>query len=291
MDDAGKFNDSEDALSRREFTVAAAAAGAATAAVAGEAGAAAARQVVEKDVVIKTASGDCDAALYYPEGKGTWPGVLVAADALGLRPAFREMGKRLAAEGYVVLIPNPFYRSAKSPVFDASFSFNNAADRAKLGPLMGALTPEVVTGDVGAWLDYLDAQPQTNKRKKVGVQGYCMGGPTTVRAAAARPNRVGAACSFHGGGLTTDKPDSPHLLIPKTKAAFYFGVADNDDKTQPESKDILRKTLDDAKRPGVVTVYHGAQHGWCMSDFPVYNAPSAEIAWANLLATYRQNIA
>ncbi len=291
MDDAGKFNESEDTLSRREFTVATAAVGATGVAVAGEAEAAAAREVVEKDVVIKTASGDCDAALYYPAGRGSWPGVLIAADALGLRPAFREMGKRLAAEGYTVLVPNPFYRAAKAPVFRADFSFSNEADRAKLFPMMGALTPDVVNADLVAWIDYLDAQPQTNKRKKIGVQGYCMGGPTTVRAAAAKPDRVGAACSFHGGGLTTDKPDSPHLLIPKTKAAFYFGVADNDDKQQPESKDILKKTLEEAKRPGVVTVYAGAQHGWCMTDFPVYNAPSAEIAWANMLATYKQNIA
>jgi carboxymethylenebutenolidase len=291
MDDAGKFTDSEDALSRREFTVAAAAVGAGAAAVAGEAQAAAPREVIEKDVVIKTAGGECDAAIYYPAGKGSWPGVLIAADALGLRPAFREMGKRLAAEGYTVLVPNPFYRQAKSPVFRPDFSFNNAEDRAKLFPMMGALTPEVVSQDVADWIDFLDAQPQTNKRKKIGVQGYCMGGPTTVRAAAAKPERVGAACSFHGGGLTTDKPDSPHLLIPKTKAAFYFGVADNDDRTQPESKDILKKTTAEAKRPAIVTVYTGAQHGWCMTDFPVYNKPAAEIAWANMLATYKQYIA
>ena len=156
---------------------------------------------------------------------------------------------------------------------------------------MGALTPDVVTRDVSAFIDFLDTQPQTNKRKKVGVVGYCMGGPTVMRAAAARPNRVGAACTFHGGGLVTDNANSPHLLIPQMKAAYYCGVAYNDDKAQPAAKDTLKASFEAAKLPATVTVYTGAQHGWCMKDFPVYNEASAEIAWANMVALYRQKLA
>jgi carboxymethylenebutenolidase len=280
-----------DELSRRTFAVGAAAIGAAIAG-AREAEAAAAMEVVEKDVVIPMSDGmSCDAALFHPKGTKAWAGVLFAPDALGLRPAFRQMGRRMAAQGYTVLVPNCFYRSAKAPVFAADFDFNKPEDRAKLGPVMGALTPDAVSADAKDYLKFLDAQPQTDKKRKVGVVGYCMGGPTTIRTAAAAPDRVGAGCSFHGGGLTTDQPTSPHLLVPQTKAAFYFGVADNDDKTQPASKDILRKTYADAGLPATVVVYHGAQHGWCMKDFPVYNEPSAEIAWANMLALYKSALA
>ena len=188
---------------------------------------------------------------------GTHPGVLIWADAFGLRPALREMGKRLAAEGYAVLVPNPFYRSAKAPVLDmATFSFANPTDRAKLQPLMGAVNaPGNPEKDAVAYIAWLDAQPQVDKAKKIGTQGYCMGGPLVMRTAAAVPTRVGAGASFHGGGLVTDTPESPHLLVPKMKARMYFGVAINDDERQPDAKDKLRAALAAAKVQGEVEVY------------------------------------
>jgi len=270
-------------LSRRTFGLAAAALGgvAATAAQARS-------PVVEKDVEIKTPDGTADAALYYPEGKGAWPAVLLWPDVMSLRPAFRDMGRRLAAEGYVVLVPNLYYRAKKAPVIDGPFNFANPDDRAKLTPLRATVTPEGTDRDAVAYLAFLDAQAQTNKAKKAGVQGYCMGGPLSFRTAAAVPNRIGAVASFHGGGLVTDQPSSPHLLIPKTHAEYLIEVADNDDKQDPAVKDKLKAAFAEAKRPAQVEVFEGAAHGWTVKGSAVYNEPAAEKAWANLLALYKR---
>ena len=270
-------------VSRRTF-------GLMSVAAAGVATAAHAADVVEKDVEVKTADGVADAALVYPAGKGTWPAVLVWPDILGLRPVFRELGKRLAAQGYVVLVPNPFYRSRRAPVVEGAFNFANPEDRAKVMALRAAMTNEGIDKDAVAYLAFLDAQAQTNKKKKAGVQGYCMGGALSFRTAAAVPNRIGAVGSFHGGQLTTKNPDSPHLLIPKTKASYLVLVAENDDKAQPESKDILKKAFADAKRPAVVEVYPAA-HGWCVKGSQVYNEAEAEKAWAELTKLYKTNLA
>ncbi|OYU71300.1 MAG: dienelactone hydrolase [Alphaproteobacteria bacterium PA2] len=269
-------------LSRRDF---AALSGATTVvAMAGEAQAA---EVVEADVTIKTADGNCDAALYHPMGKGKWPAVLIWPDALGLRPAFRDMGKRLAAQGYVVLVPNPFYRSRPAPVFTGPFDFGNADDRAKLAVIRAPLTPDAVARDATTLVAYLDAQKVTNRKAKVGVQGYCMGGPMTMQTAAALPARVGAGGSFHGGGLVTDKADSPHLLVPKIKAQFYFGVAANDDKAQPTAKDALKAAFEAVKGSAKIEVYSDAMHGWCVPGSAIYNQVAAEKAWGELLALYK----
>ena len=278
-------------LSRREFAALSAAAAAGASAVATTAEAAV--EVVETDVEVKTPDGTCDAALYHPAGKGTWPAVLIWTDIFGLRPAFRQMGKRLAAEGYVVLVPNPFYRTRKAPVFadGMKFDFNNPEDRAKLPPLTAPLTPEAVSRDAVAYLAFLDTQKTVNRKKKAGVQGYCMGGPFTMRTAAAMPERIGAGGSFHGGGLVTDKPDSPHLLAPKIKAHYYFGIASNDDQKQPDAKDKLREAFAAVKRPAKVEVYEGALHGWCVPGSAVYNQVAAEKAWGELLALYKSSLA
>jgi carboxymethylenebutenolidase len=277
-------------LSRRDF----AALSAAVAGASAIAGSAQAAEVVETDVTVKTADGMCDAALYHPAGPkngkgGTWPAVLIWTDIFGLRPAFRDMGKRLAAQGYVVLVPNPFYRTRKAPVFEEGmkFDFNNPEDRAKLPPLTGPLTPEAVTRDAAAHLAFLDAQKVTNKKAKAGVQGYCMGGPMTMRTAAALPARIGAGGSFHGGGLVTDKPDSPHLLVPQIKARYYFGIASNDDQKQPDAKDKLKAAFAAVNRPAKIEVYDGALHGWCVPGSAVYNQSAAEKAWGELLALYK----
>lgn len=244
--------------------------------------------VVEKDVELKTPDGVADAALYYPEGKGAWPAVLLWPDVVSLRPVFREMGRRLAASGYVVLVPNLYYRVKKAPVVDGGFNFANPDDRAKLAPLRASVTPEGTDRDAVAYLAFLDAQPQTDKKKKVGTQGYCMGGPLAFRTAGAVPNRVGAVASFHGGGLYTDGPTSPHLVLPKTHAEYMVLVADNDDKQDPTAKEKVKAALDAAKLKNRVEVYAGAAHGWTVKGSQVYNEPAAEKAWAELLDLYKR---
>jgi carboxymethylenebutenolidase len=253
--------------------------------------------LVETNVEIKTADGVCDAVFIHP-ASGAHAGVLVWPDALGLRPAMRDIGRRIATEGYSVLVPNLFYRSAKAPLFDASFSFQNQADMAKLkevrAPLEAAGAAEK---DMGAYIAFLDAQKQVDTAKKIGTQGYCMGGPLVVRTAALRPDRVGAGASFHGGGLVTDQPDSPHLLAPKIKAQMYFGVASNDDKRQPDAKEKLKEAFAAAHVPAEIEVYAGAMHGWCVPDMPlqngmpIYSKPDAERAWGKLVALYKAALA
>ena len=273
------------AVSRRAFVVSSAAT-----AVLSSASAAAQAKVVEKDVNVPMASGVSDSALFYPEGKGPWPGVLVWTDILGLRPVFREMGRRLAAEGYVVLVPNPFYRNAKAPIVDGSFDFSKPEDRAKVMPMAAALTAEANISDAKSYVAFLDQQPQTDKKKRMGVQGYCMGGPLTFRTAATQADRIGAAATFHGGGLVTDKPESPHLLIPKMKAEVLCCVADNDDKRDPAAKDKLKEAFAAAHLKATVEVYEGCNHGWTVRGSQVYNEAGAERAWAELSALYKRNL-
>lgn len=284
-----KLND----LARRDFVALSVAAGVTAGSAMG-----AGLEVVETEVEIKTPDGVCDAAFIHPKN-GSHAGVLIWPDAFGLRPAMRNMGKRIAAEGYSVLVPNPFYRVAKAPFSDASsFSFSNPADMAKLRPLMASVNaagnPEK---DAVAYVGFLDAQKQVNKSKKIGTQGYCMGGPLVVRTAAVLPDRIGAGGSFHGGGLVTDKPESPHLLAPKIKAQMYFGIAASDDSRQPDAKDKLKESFGEAHVPAEIEVYAGTIHGWCVPDMPmqngtpVYNKPDAERAWAKLVALYKSALA
>ena len=259
--------------------------------------AAASRDIVETEVEIKTPDGTCDAAFIHPKS-GSHPGVLIWPDAFGLRPSMRDIAKRIAADGYSVLVPNPFYRISKAPFTDASnFNFQNADDMAKLRPLMASVNaPGNAEKDAVAYVAFLDAQKQVNKSKKIGTQGYCMGGPLVVKTAATIPDRIGAGASFHGGGLVTDKPDSPHLLASKIKARMYFGVASNDDQRQPDAKDKLKESFAAAKVPAEVEVY-SSLHGWCVPDMPkqngtpIYNQPDAERAWGKLVALYKAGLA
>ena len=285
------MSDQPHTISRREFAALSLAAGATAAA---GISVAAAGEVMEADVQVHTPGGVCDAALIHPQGQGRWPGVILFVDAFGLRPAMRDMAKRLAVDGYTVLIPNPYYRSTKAPGIDPGFDFTNPADRAKLEALRALLTSDAVMQDATAYVKFLDAQASVDKKAKMGVVGYCMGGPMTMQAAAAVPARIGAGASFHGGGLVTDKPDSPHLLVAKMKAQYYIGIAANDDQRQPDAKTKLDAAFHAANLPAKIEVYEGTLHGWCVKDMPlqagkpIYNEASAERAWNELVTLYKR---
>jgi carboxymethylenebutenolidase len=285
--------ESSNDVSRRDFVAMSVAAGI----VAAAGSATAAEAVTETNVEIKTPDGTCDAAYIHPAA-GSHPAVVIWTDAFGLRPAMRDIGKRIAGEGYSVLVPNPYYRVTKAPGIDITkFSFQNQDDMKKLQGLMGPLNAAGgIEKDAAAFVAWLDQQKEVNKAKKVGTQGYCMGGPLVVRTAAALPNRVGAGASFHGGGLVTDQPTSPHLLAPKIKARMYFGIASNDDMRQPDAKTKLKEAFAAAKVPAEIEVYSNSLHGWCVPDMPsqpmpIYNKPDAEKAWVKLVALYKASIA
>ncbi len=245
---------------------------------------------VEKDVTIKTPDGECDAVLFHP-AEGTHAAVLVWPDIMGLRPAFRDLGKRLASQGYTVLVPNPFYRSIKGLAITGTANFSDPDTRARLTGYRQAMTDDGVDKDAIAYLGFLDAQSQTNKAKKAGVQGYCMGGSLSFRTAAALPNRIAAVGSFHGGnGLVTKDANSPHLLIAKTNASYLICHAQNDDKSQPTMKDELKAAFAAAKKTATVEVY-AADHGWCVPGSAVYNQAEAERAWTNLGNLYKMQLA
>jgi carboxymethylenebutenolidase len=242
--------------------------------------------VTEADVTVTTPDGACDAYFVHPSS-GTAPGVLVWPDIFGLRPSFRQMGRRLAESGFSVLVVNPFYRTKKAPTAE-----NGAATPIQsLMPLARGLNETTHMTDAKAFIAWLDQQPSVAKNKRVGTQGYCMGGPIAFRTSAAVPDRVGAVASFHGGGLVTDQPNSPHLQASKTKAQFLIAVAANDDQRTPTEKDVLKETFAKANLPAEIEVYTGAAHGWCPPDSGVYNEPQAEKAWSRLLALYGKALA
>jgi carboxymethylenebutenolidase len=242
--------------------------------------------VTDGEVTVTTPDGMCDAYFVHP-ASGTAPGVLVWPDIFGMRPAFRQMGKRLAESGYSVLVVNPFYRVKKAPTADAG----SATPIPQLLPLAQALNETTHMTDAKAFIGWLDQQASVAKNHKIGTQGYCMGGPIAFRTAAAVPDRVGAVASFHGGGLVTNNPNSPHLQASKTKAQFLIAVAANDDQRSPDEKNVLKDTFAKANLPAEIEVYTGAAHGWCPPDSGVYNEPQAEKAWTRLLALYGKALA
>jgi carboxymethylenebutenolidase len=242
--------------------------------------------VTDGDVTVTTPDGSCDAYFVHP-ASGTAPGVLLWPDIFGRRPAMHQMAKRLAESGFSVLVVNPFYRSQKAP----TAAKGAATPIQELMPLARALNETTNMTDAKAFIAWLDQQPSVAKNKKVGTQGYCMGGPMAFRTSAAVPDRVGAVASFHGGGLVTDQPNSPHLQASKTKAQFLIAVAANDDQRAPAEKDVLKETFAKANLPAEIEVYTGAAHGWCPPDSGVYNEPQAEKAWSRLLALYGKALA
>jgi len=242
--------------------------------------------VSESDVDIKTPDGTADACFVHPS-KGAHPAVLMWPDIFGLRPAFRQMAKRLAGSGYSVLVVNPYYRKQRAPVAPEHADFDDPATRDALMSLRNSLTPATTQTDAVAFGHWLDGQASVDRHKRMGTSGYCMTGPFTLRTAAALPERVGAGASFHGGGLVTDTPDSPHLLIPKMKARYLIAIAENDDKREPATKDVLREAFAKAKLPAEIEVYAGTIHGWCPLDAKVYNQTQAEKAWSRMLVLFK----
>jgi carboxymethylenebutenolidase len=277
------LNDQEELkkYTRRDFAAWAASAGLLTALPSVSDAAA----VAEREVRITTTDGICDAYFVAPTS-GAAPGVLVWPDVFGLRPAFRQMGRRLAESGYSVLVVNPFYRQKKAPTAPQG----GQTPIAEVMPLMQALTPAMHLSDGKAFVAWLDAQPEVDKARKLGTTGYCMGGPIAVRTAAVAPGRVGAVGTFHGAAMVTAAPDSPHRLVARTQASYLIAVAQNDDAKDPEAKVALRTAFDGAKLPAEVEVYPAA-HGWCPSDTQVYDAVQAERAWTRLLATFGKALA
>lgn len=245
--------------------------------------------VTQKDVSVRTPDGSADAALFYPSGRESWPAVLMWPDILGLRPVFQEMGQRLAAQGYVVLVPNPYYRVAKAPVVQGPFDFNNKDDMNKIMAFKKGLTDAMVDRDSEAYLNFLDSQPETDRRRKAGVIGFCMSGPISFHTAADRPDRIAAVATLHPGALVTDAPSSPHLLIPKTKAAYLVLIAKNDAQQMPKEEPTLKAAFAAAARPAKVEVYP-ANHGWTVAGSATYDEQQAERAWAELIPFLRANL-
>ena len=242
--------------------------------------------VTDADVTITTPDGSCDAYFVHPSS-GTAPGVLMWPDIFGLRPAMKQMAKRLAESGYSVLVVNPFYRAQRAPTAPQGA----ATPLQSMMPLARALTEQTNMTDAKAFVAWIDQQPSVARNRKIGTQGYCMGGPLAFRTAAAAPERVGAVASFHGGGLVTDQPNSPHRLAASSKAQFLVCIAENDDQRSPKDKDVMKETFAAAKLPAEIEVYSGAAHGWCPPDSGVYNEPQAEKAWARLLVLYGKALA
>ncbi len=273
------------AVTRRSFGAMGIAAAVASVTIAERADAATgARALSERVVTIATPDGHADALFIHPTA-GKHPAVILWPDIAGVRDAFKVMGRRLARAGYAVLVVNQYYRTSPAPVMNTLAEFRTPAGMAKLKPMIAALSPAGTTRDAKAFVAFLDRQRAVDSARKIGTQGYCMGGPFTIRTAAAEPGRIGAAASFHGAALVTPQPDSPHLSIAASKASYLFAIARNDDARAPGDKDVLRASALAAGRPAEIEVYP-ADHGWCALDAPVYDAVQAERAWGRLLALY-----
>lgn len=246
--------------------------------------------IVEEEVLVETPDGEADCYFVHPAA-GAHAAVIVWPDIMGIRTSFRMMGKRLAESGYSVLVVNPYYRTAKGPVIEDGESFGEPAVRERLMPHARSLSPETCVTDGQAFVKYLDQQSSVDTSRKIGTTGYCMTGSYTMRLAAAMPERIGAGGSFHGGGLASDSPGSPHLLAPRMKAGFLIAIAENDDEKDPNAKVLLREAFDDAGVDAEIEVYEGTLHGWCPPDSRVYNKAQAERAWSRLLVLFERELA
>lgn len=279
----------EKRLTRRDFNLMAGGA-AISLAFAGCAPGEAAEGITESDVMIDTPDGTADAYFAHPSA-GAHAAVLIWPDIVGLRPAFKMMAKRLAGDGYAALVINPYYRQVKSPLVEVGQTFRDPAVREKIIPYARALSQDTNRTDAKAFITWLDAQPAVDTSRQIGTTGYCMGGPMTMITAATVPDRIGAGASFHGGGLATDRPDSPHLLIPTMSADYLIAIAANDDERDPENKVILKDAFAATDNKAEIEVYAGTQHGWCPPDSAVYDEVVADKAWARMLALFEMALA
>ena len=285
-DDFEAFAARQPALSRRQFGAMALSAGMLAALPRG----AFAGDTQGTDILVRTPDGTADAFFVHPS-QGRHAGVLMWPDIFGLRPAFRGMATRLAESGYAVLVVNPFYRTQKAPTAPEHPDFNDPATRKALLALAGSLTPATAATDATAFLGFLDADPAVDARRKAGTLGYCMSGPIALRTAAALPGRIGAVATFHGGGLVTTQPDSPHRVIPQMRAHALIAIAASDDAQEPDSKTVLRDAFAQAHLTAEVEVYAGTKHGWCPTDSAVYDHDQAEKAWGRLVAVFGSALA
>lgn len=281
-------------VSRRNFNALTAGAAAATAVAlalpsATRAGTGA-RPVTETDVQVPTPDGSADAYFVHPS-EGRHPGVIVWPDVLGLRPAFRAMGKRLAEAGYAVLVVNPYYRMARAPVVEEGASFRDPEVREHVMPFAQSLSADTHVTDARALVTWVDSQSAVDTARPIGTTGYCMGGPIVMRTAATLPERVRAGASFHGSRLVVDGPDSPHLVIDQMRGQYLFAIAENDDERDPEAKQVLRSAFEEADAGAEIEVYEEAMHGWCVLDSPVYHEAQAERAWQRMLMLFEQTLA
>ncbi len=243
--------------------------------------------ITETDVMIDTPDGTADAYFAHPS-TGAHAAVLIWPDIVGLRPAFKMMAKRLAADGYAALVVNPYYRQVKAPLVEVGQTFRDPGVREKIVPFARALSQDTNRTDAKAFIAWLDAQPAVDTTRQIGTTGYCMGGPMTMITAATVPDRIGAGASFHGGGLATDKENSPHLLIPTMTADYLIAIAANDDARDPENKDILKAAFAATDNKAEIEVYEGTQHGWCPPDSAVYDEAAADKAWARMLVLFER---
>jgi len=246
--------------------------------------------VVEEEVLVETPDGTADAYFVHPAA-GKHAAVIMWPDIVGIRAAFRMMGKRLAESGYSVLVVNPYYRTVRGAPVPEGSSFGDEATRQALMSHARTLSPETCVTDGRAFVKFLDAQESVDSDRKIGTMGYCMTGSYTLRLAAAIPERIGAGASFHGGGLATDSDDSPHLLVPRVNAGFLFAIAANDDERDPNAKVLLREAFDKSGGRAEIEVYEGTLHGWCPPDSRAYNEEQAEKAWSRMLALFERELA
>jgi carboxymethylenebutenolidase len=238
--------------------------------------------MVHEEIEIQMADGTADAVVYRPERDGRWPGVLHLTDIYGIRPAYRDKAQSLAAAGYVVFMPNVFYRTSRPPVFERKPGASEADFRKRFNELTSPLTPEAIARDAATFVDVLARDAAVASGSRLGVVGFCYTGAYAMRVAAACPNRIVAAASFHGGSLATDDPTSPHLLLPRIQAQLYFGHAVNDRSMPEEAIRKLEAALAEWGGKYQSEVYEGAHHGWTSSDNPAYNDPQSERAFSKL---------
>ena len=279
----------EKQVTRRDFNLMAGGA-AISIAFAGCAPGEAAAGISESDVEIETPDGMANAYFAHPS-KGAHAAVLIWPDIVGLRPAFKMMAKRLAGDGYAALVINPYYRQVKDVLVEPGQTFRDPAVRSKIVPFARALSQDTNRIDARAFVDWLDAQSAVDTSRKIGTTGYCMGGPMTMITAHERSDRIGAGASFHGGGLATDRENSPHLLIADMNADYLIAIAQNDDERSPEDKTVLKDAFAATNNKAEIEVYAGTQHGWCPPDSAVYDEAMANKAWERKLALFEKALA